>query len=240
MSKLLKIVMKLKKSKEYRSNHQIEWAVFLFELHQTNCKCKPNNMKKKRIILCLLLSLFSSLYITPVHSLWDSLPGSNLGKTFLFRNLDIDLHAIYLTTFLIEFYIFFCFIFNVFHPLEAGREKLLLVKKADMDMSSTDNNIVILASDVKNPKNEEKTIIVKSTPTPRSFSDIFTGPKLVLVQKSMVQNKSEEPSMPSQNLNTSFMPSTPNPSTTSSTPSTTKSTTTDRVITTTYSTSTAR
>ena len=109
-----------------------------------------------------------------------------------------------------------------------------------MDMSSTDNNIVILASDVKNPKNEEKTIIVKSTPTPRSFSDIFTGPKLVLVQKSMVQNKSEEPSMPSQNLNTSFMPSIPNPSTTSSTLSTTKSTTTDRAITTTYSTSTVR
>ena len=116
----------------------------------------------------------------------------------------------------------------------------MLVKKADMDMSSTNNNIIISASEVKNPKNEEKTIIVKSTPTPRSFSDIFTGPKLVLVQKSMVQNKSEEPSIPSQNLNTPYMPSTPNPSSTSSTPSTTKPITTDRVMTTTYSTSTAR
>ena len=109
-----------------------------------------------------------------------------------------------------------------------------------MDMSSTNNNIIISASEVKNPKNEEKTIIVKSTPTPRSFSDIFTGPKLVLVQKSMVQNKSEEPLMPSQNLNTPYMPSTLNPSSTSSTPSTTKPITTDRVMTTTYSTSTAR
>ena len=107
-------------------------------------------------------------------------------------------------------------------------------------MSSTNNNIIISASEVKNPKNEEKTIIVKSTPTPRSFSDIFTGPKLVLVQKSMVQKKSEEPSMPSQNLSTPYMPSTPNPSSTSSTPSTTKPITTDRVMTTTYSTSTAR
>ena len=134
----------------------------------------------------------------------------------------------------------FCYIFNIFQHLEVEKEKLLLVKKADMDMSSTNNNIIISASEVKNPKNEEKTIIVKSTPTPRSFSDIFTGPKLVLVQKSMLQNKSQEPSMPSQNLNTPYMPSTPNPTTTSSIPSTTKPTTTDKVITTTYSTSTAR
>ena len=136
--------------------------------------------------------------------------------------------------------IYFCHNLNLFQPLEAEREKLLLVKKADMDMSSTNNNIIISASEVKNPKNEEKTIIVKSTPTPRSFSDIFTGPKLVLVQKSMVQNKSEEPSTSSQNLNSPYMPSTPNPSSTSSTPSTTKPITTDRVMTTTYSTSTAR
>ena len=139
-------------------------------------------------------------------------------------------------------FIYFLPYSNVFNPLEAEREKLLLVKKADMDMSSTNNNIIISASEVKNPKNEEAKIVLKSTPTPRSFSDIFTGPKLVLVQKSMVQNKSEKPPISSQNqnLNASLMPSTPNPLTTSSMASTTKSTTTDRVITTTYSTSTSR
>ena len=139
-------------------------------------------------------------------------------------------------------FIYFLPYSNVFNPLEAEREKLLLVKKADMDMSSTNTNIIISASEVKNPKNEEAKIVLKSTPTPRSFSDIFTGPKLVLVQKSMVQNKSEKPPISSQNqnLNASLMPSTPNPLTTSSMASTTKSTTTDRVITTTYSTSTSR
>ena len=109
---------------------------------------------------------------------------------------------------------------------------LLLVKKVP-------TKSIIYGDQVQSSSNEhlynnvESKQYLQVTPTPRSFSDIFSAPKMVLVKKNNVQN---DPSMvsnfeSSNNIQTSFAPSTtrlPTMSSTSSTasaPPTTRQTT---------------
>ena len=90
----------------------------------------------------------------------------------------------------------------------------------------------------------------KVTPVPRSFSDIFAAPKMVLVKKSDVQNKQSSPTSVETTKNAAIPSTTsipkptttmqPTTSSTSSTPTSTTSTTTTMITTTIATTSTNR
>ena len=103
-------------------------------------------------------------------------------------------------------------------------------------MKKVPNKSGILDDQVQSSSNEhlynnvESKQFVRVTPTPRSFSDIFSAPKMVLVKKNNVQN---DPSMvstdkSSNNVQASFVPSTTSLSTMSSTASTTLAPSTTR------------
>ena len=93
------------------------------------------------------------------------------------------------------------------------------------------------SSNLLSYKNEENTLVHKVTPSPRSFSDIFSAPKMVLVKKSDLQDSShEQPSMessknlPVSSTTLSSMPTTtllPMTTTTLTTTTTTTTTTTN-------------
>ena len=74
-------------------------------------------------------------------------------------------------------------------PLDADAHNLLLVKKVVADGNSNYDQVQS-SSNQQSYQQGENQKVLRATPKPRSFSDIFTGSKLVLVKKNNVQNKS--------------------------------------------------
>ena len=119
--------------------------------------------------------------------------------------------------------------------------QLLLVKKSSID--TTVNDDLLRSSSIQySYQHEENSLVHKVTPAPRSFSDIFAAPKMILVKKSNVQNKPLAPSSmdASKIVSVSSTTSSPKPSTTMqpSTSTTSSSTTTTTITTTTIASTT--
>ena len=114
--------------------------------------------------------------------------------------------------------------------------KLVLVKKSSIKYEN-DDDMAQSSSNRLSYKHEENTLVHKVTPSPRSFSDIFSAPKMVLVKKSNLEDSShEQPSMessknlPVSSTTLSSMPTTtllPMTTTTLTTTTTTTTTTTN-------------
>ena len=112
--------------------------------------------------------------------------------------------------------------------------KLVLVKKSSIEYEN-DDDMVQSPSNQLSYKHEESTLVHKVTPSPRSFSDIFSAPKMVLVKKTNLQDSShQQPSMESsKNLLISSTTLSSMPTTTSRPMTTTTLTTTTTTTTTT-------
>ena len=113
-------------------------------------------------------------------------------------------------------------------PLDADAHNLLLVKKVVADGNSNYDQVQS-SSNQQSYQQGENQKLIQATPKPRSFSDIFTGSKLVLVKKNNVQNKSNllaSTVEPTEKAPISVTSSSSKPTTLSSRPSSTSTSST--------------
>ena len=113
---------------------------------------------------------------------------------------------------------------------------MILVKKSPIEDQNNDD--MLQSSSIQLSYNHEGSNSVhKVTPVPRSFSDIFAAPKMVLVKKSNVQNKQSNPTS-METIQIAAIPSTTSTPKTTTTMQSTTSTTMQPTTSTTLSTTT--